>query len=68
MLGRLLHFILRLICEWRGHDEQRCAWALLITGLLACALFFLTIVSHPTPEERGRVYDSMGKTTGVNWR
>lgn len=22
MLGRLLHFILRLICEWRGHDEQ----------------------------------------------
>lgn len=23
MLARLLHFILRLVCEWRGHDEAR---------------------------------------------
>lgn len=48
--------------------EPDCAWALLIVGAVACALFFWTIVAHPTLEERSRAYDAIGKTTGVNWR
>lgn len=50
------------------HREPDCAWGLLVVGLLACALGFWAIVSHPTPAERARTFDSIGRTTGVNWR
>lgn len=50
------------------HREPDCAWGLLIVGLLACALGFLTIICNPTPAERARMLDSTGRTTGVNWR
>lgn len=48
--------------------EPDCAWALLVVGLISCALFFWTVVAHPTAQERSRMYDSIGGSTGVNWR
>jgi hypothetical protein len=48
--------------------EPDCAWGLLLMGLIACTLALWTIISHPTPAERARAWDSTGKTTGVNWR
>lgn len=50
------------------NHEPDCAWGLLVVGLIACAMFFWTVVANPTAQERGRMYDSMGKTTGVNWK
>lgn len=40
-------------------------------SLLVMALFimvFLFAVAQPTPDERARMLDSTGRTTGVNWR
>jgi hypothetical protein len=40
-----------------------------LTLLLATtALFMWVILAHPTPEERARLYDSMGQSTGIAWR
>jgi hypothetical protein len=36
--------------------------------LAATALFMWVILAHPTPEERARLYDSMGQSTGIAWR
>jgi hypothetical protein len=36
--------------------------------LAATALFMWVIFAHPTPDERTRVYDSMGQSTGIAWR
>jgi len=48
--------------------EPDCAWGLLIAGLLFCAAVFCAAMMGPTPEETSRMFDSIGKTTGVNWR
>jgi hypothetical protein len=40
-----------------------------LTLLLAgTVLFMWVILAHPTPDERARLYDSMGSSTGVAWR
>jgi hypothetical protein len=36
--------------------------------LAAVVLFMWVILAHPTPDERTRVYDSMGQSTGIAWR
>ena len=36
--------------------------------LAATVLFMWVIFAHPTPDEQARVYDSMGKSTGIAWR
>jgi hypothetical protein len=36
--------------------------------LAATVLFMWAIFAHPTPEERARLYDSMGQSTGIAWR
>jgi len=36
--------------------------------LAATVLFMWVIFAHPTPEERSRLQDSMGQSTGIAWR
>lgn len=36
--------------------------------LLATVLFMWVIFAHPTPDERARLNDSMGPSTGIAWR
>ena len=36
--------------------------------LVATVLFMWVIFAHPTQEERARLYDSMGQSTGIMWR
>jgi hypothetical protein len=36
--------------------------------LVATVLFMWVIFAHPTPEERARLHDSMGQSTGIAWR
>ena len=36
--------------------------------LAATALFMWVIFAHPTPDERARLHDSMGASTGIAWR
>ena len=36
--------------------------------LAATVLFMWVIFAHPTPEERARLHDSMGPSTGIAWR
>jgi hypothetical protein len=36
--------------------------------LVATVLFMRAIFAHPTPEERSRLHDSMGQSTGIAWR
>jgi hypothetical protein len=36
--------------------------------LAATVLFMWAILAHPTPEERARLHDSMGPSTGIAWR
>ena len=36
--------------------------------LVATVLFMWAIFAHPTPEERSRLHDSMGQSTGIAWR
>ena len=36
--------------------------------LAATVLFMWAIFAHPTPEERSRLHDSMGQSTGIAWR
>jgi hypothetical protein len=36
--------------------------------LAATVLFMWVILAHPTPDERARLYDSMGQSTGIAWR
>ena len=31
-------------------------------------LFTWVIFAHPTPDEQGRLYDSMGPSTDIAWR
>jgi hypothetical protein len=31
-------------------------------------LFMWVILAHPTPDERARLHDSMGSSTGIAWR
>jgi hypothetical protein len=40
-----------------------------LTLLLVFTLLFMWVIfAHPTPEERARLYDSMGSSTGIAWR
>ena len=41
-------------------------WAFMM--FVAVAAFLYVVFGYPTPEERMRVRDSMGRSTGVNWR
>jgi len=36
--------------------------------LAATVLFMWAVFAHPTPDERARLYDSMGSSTGIAWR
>jgi len=36
--------------------------------LVATVLFMWVIFAHPTPDERARLHDSMGASTGIAWR
>jgi hypothetical protein len=36
--------------------------------LAATDLFMWVIFAHPTPDERARLHDSMGQSTGIAWR
>jgi hypothetical protein len=36
--------------------------------LAATVLFMWVILVHPTPDERARLHDSMGQSTGIAWR
>ena len=36
--------------------------------LVATVLFMWVIFAHPTSDERARLYDSMGESTGIAWR
>jgi hypothetical protein len=36
--------------------------------LIATVLFMWVVLGHPTPQERARLQDSMGQTTGIAWR
>jgi hypothetical protein len=35
--------------------------------LVATVLFMWVIFAHPTPDERARLHDSMGASTGIAW-
>jgi ABC-type cobalamin transport system permease subunit len=40
-----------------------------LTLLLAAAVLFMwAVFAHPTQDERARLYDSMGSSTGIAWR
>jgi hypothetical protein len=40
-----------------------------LTLLLAATVLFMWVIfAHPTPEERSRLHDSMGQSTGIAWR
>lgn len=40
-----------------------------LTLLLAVTVLFMwVILAHPTSDERARLYDSMGTSTGIAWR
>jgi hypothetical protein len=36
--------------------------------LVATVLFMWVILAQPTPDERARLHDSMGQSTGMAWR
>jgi hypothetical protein len=36
--------------------------------LVAAVLFMWVILAHPTLDERARLHDSMGSSTGIAWR
>ena len=36
--------------------------------LAATVLFMWVILAHPTADERARLYDSIGPSTGIAWR
>ncbi len=36
--------------------------------LAAIVLFMWAILAHSTPDERARLHDSMGPSTGIAWR
>jgi hypothetical protein len=36
--------------------------------LVATVLFMWVVLAHPTPDERARLHDSMGQSTGIAWR
>jgi hypothetical protein len=36
--------------------------------LVFTVLFMWVILAHPTADERARLYDSMGPSTGIAWR
>ncbi len=37
--------------------------------LMAAIVFFMwAVLGHSTPEERARLHDSMGASTGIAWR
>ena len=38
----------------------------MLTLLLAATVFFMWVIfAHPTPEERARLHDSLGQSTGI---
>jgi hypothetical protein len=40
-----------------------------LTFLLVATVFFMWVIfAHPTPDERARLLDSMGPSTGIAWR
>jgi hypothetical protein len=43
------------------------AVATLTRLLAAIVLFMWAILAHPAPEERARLHDSMGPSTGIAW-
>ena len=36
--------------------------------LIATVLFMWVVLGHSTPDERARLQDSMGQSTGIAWR
>ena len=36
--------------------------------LTAIVLFMWAVLAHSTPDERARLHDSMGSSTGIAWR
>ena len=36
--------------------------------LAAIVLFMWAVLAHSTPDERARLHDSMGSSTGIAWR
>ncbi len=51
---------------WRGSIVRAVETLTLL--LAATVLFMWAILAHPTPEERARLHDSMGQSTGIAWR
>ena len=41
---------------------------IMIVCLVAMVLFMWVIFAPPTPDERTRLHDSMGASTGIAWR
>jgi hypothetical protein len=40
-----------------------------LSVLLAAIVFFMwAVLGHSTPQERARLHDSMGVSTGIAWR
>ena len=42
-------------------------WALTVLVSLLGLFFLWAVAVHPTPQERARVYDGLGRTTGIHW-
>jgi hypothetical protein len=40
----------------------------LMLVLIATALFMWVVLGHSTSDERARLHDSMGDSTGIAWR
>ena len=40
----------------------------LMLVLIAMVLFMWVVLGHSTPDERARLHDSMGRSTGIAWR
>jgi hypothetical protein len=57
-----------------GHRNARWRGAIVRAGerltlvLAATVLFKCVIFAHPTPDERARLHDTMGQSTGIAWR
>jgi len=40
----------------------------LMLVLIATVLFMWVVLGHSTPDERARLHDSIGDSTGIAWR